>query len=223
MINAVIFDLDGTILDNEQDWEAAFLAVFDKHHLTLDYSFRQPNNWIHEPGLGLSSNWKRMVPEVAKAEQLARETWVTYHKNFKNQMSNIKMRDGVTELIEKIREKGWLVALSTGSIWTVVEPELEQLQLYLAFDVTTTGEEVMVSKPDPEIYTLTAQKLETDPEACLVIEDAIAGIRSAAEAGCKVVGLASGYAPENTMLAAGASFTVKNIDEIERLFVHFEH
>ncbi len=221
MIQAVIFDLDGTILDNEENWEKAFVAVAHKHQIT-NPKLQMPNGWIHEPGLGLSANWKRMITDPVKAEMLARDTWVTYHKIFKEGMEELKLRDGVAELIEKIRNRGWRVGLSTGSTWNVVEPELEQLKLYMAFDVTTTGEEVMVTKPDPEIYILTAQKLETDPEFCLVIEDAIAGIRAGAEAGCQVVGLESAYASGKEMLAAGAGFAVKNISEIENLFKNFE-
>ena len=59
--------------------------------------------------------------------------------------------------------------------------------------MTVTGDEVLLPKPDPEIYLLTAQKLELEPADCLVIEDAVAGVRSAVEAGCPVVALASDY------------------------------
>ena len=62
-------------------------------------------------------------------------------------------------MIEEIKDKGWQTALATGTEWHVVEKELEQVNLYLAFDVTTTGDEVLAQKPDPEIYLLTAQKL----------------------------------------------------------------
>lgn len=219
MINAVIFDLDGTVLDNEREWETAFRAVLEKHHLSFNHSFIQPNGWIHEPGIGLSVNWRRIVEDMTKAEGMARET-VKEYSRFKIQDS-IKIRAGTEDLVAKVKDRGWRTALATSSVWYVVEKDLEELGMIMDFDVTTTGEEVAMLKPDPEIYLLTVQKLETEPEFCLVIEDAVAGVRAGAEAGCRVVGLASDYAPENILLAAGADFVVNKIDDIIGLIKHY--
>lgn len=208
MIQAVIFDLDGTILDNEKEWETAFEAVIHKHQIP-NSKFQMPNGWIHEPGLGLSNNWKRIVREEP-VEKYVMETVEEY----KSLSKSLSLRDGVEELVQMVKEKGWRTGLCTGSTWSVVEKELEELSLELAFDVTTTGEEVLMSKPDPEIYLLTAQKLEAEPEDCLVIEDAIAGIRAAKEAGCKAVGLISEYSVKTTLLAAGADYVVEKISDI---------
>jgi beta-phosphoglucomutase len=226
MIEAVIFDLDGTVLDNEDDWEEAFAKVARKNSIKYPVSNiqLQPNSWMHEPGIGLSANWKRIIQQDSilsnqdSIEELVRETVASYRRLSKS----LSLRGGIKELIEKIKEKGWRTALSTSSTWSVVEKELEQLGLELAFDITTTGEEVMMPKPDPEIYLLTAQKLETEPEDCLVIEDAVAGIRAAKEAGCLVTGLVSDYAPEKLVMAAGADYAVKNISDITSLLGKIE-
>jgi beta-phosphoglucomutase-like phosphatase (HAD superfamily) len=101
----------------------------------------------------------------------------------------------------------------------VVEGELEELQLYTAFDITTTGEEVTVQKPDPEIFLLTAQKLEIDPEQCLVVEDAIAGVRAGKEAGMFVAAFVSEYATEEQLKAAGADYVLKDFSELKDLIV----
>jgi len=205
MIQAVIFDLDGTVLDNEPEWETAFAAVVQSHSLPVEQLKWMPNGWIHEPGIGITPNWKRLVPE--KVEELTVETMLEYRK------ADVKVRDGLAELVAKIKERGWQTALVTGSSWNVVEKELEELSLYLAFDVTTTGEEVVAQKPDPEIYLLTCQKLGLEPKECVVIEDAIAGVRAGAEAGCAVIGLESDYAPKAVLMAAGAKFVVGGFEE----------
>lgn len=197
-IQGVIFDLDGTVLDNEPEWETAFRAVAEKYKI-------QGFGWIHEPGIGIRPNWKRLMPE--RADELSVETMQEYQKV----RVSVRVRDGLDELIEKIKEKGWMTALVTGSSWNVVEKELEELNLYLAFDVTTTGEEVALQKPDPEIYLLTCQKLGLDPKECVVIEDAIAGVRAGVEAGCAVIGLESDYAPKEMLLAAGAKWVVGDL------------
>ena len=208
MIQAVIFDLDGTVLDNEPVWEEAFAAVAAKHKVQ---SSKFNVQWFHEPGIGITPNWKRYFPfDLDKVDKYSRETWKNYWDNKKE----IKIKDGLVELVEKIKERGWMTALTTGSSWNVVEKELEELALYLAFDVTTTGEEVIAQKPDPEIYLLTCQKLGLEPKECVVVEDAIAGVRAGVEAGCAVIGLESDYAPKKMLLTAGAKWAVGDLNEI---------
>ena len=188
MIQAVIFDLDGTVLDNEYKWEEAFRGVANRNGIRCPLV---GNRWIHEPGIGISPNWEKLVEKGDRADKLSRETWELYQMEYSQSLS---LREGIVELVSAIKEKGWLTALATGSNWDVVEKELEQLDMYLAFDVTTTGEEVLAQKPDPEIYLLTSQKLGVDPEECVVIEDSLAGVQAAVDAGMKVVAITSDYA-----------------------------
>lgn len=209
MLQAVIFDLDGTVLDNEPEWEAAFERVVVEEGLKISGAVRQVNGWLHEPGIGLESNWRRLAEgDVERVRGLARKTSAAYWEMMGR---SLRLKVGAVELVEQVKDRGWRTALATTSFWHVVEEELEELALQLAFDVTVTGEEVQVLKPDAEIYLLTVQKLEVESEECLVVEDAVAGVRAAAEAGCIAVGLESDYAPKKTLVAAGAKHTVKDL------------
>ena len=211
MIQAVVFDLDGTVLDNESQWEEAFRQVAEKFSIT-NFQFTK-DKWIHEPGIGLERNWLKITEgDVETARKLAAETKVKYVSSVAD--NGLGLRDGVVEVVEKVKERGWRTALATSSLWHVVERELEELSLQLAFDVTVAGDEVLLHKPAPEIYTLTAQKLGRGPAGCLVIEDAVAGVRSAVEAGCLVVALASDYAPEKLLKAAGANYVARGVGGI---------
>lgn len=213
MMSTIIFDLDGTVLDNEPEWEMAFREVMKVNNLKIE-GFKLANGWYHEPGIGILPNWKRYFrSDSQQAEKLAKETVAEYWKTAKN-LDNIVVRDGVDEVVAKAKERGWFTALCTGSSWNVVEPELEQLMLYLDFDVTTTGEEVLLEKPDPEIYLLTAQKLGIEPKECLVVEDAIAGVRAGVEAGMRVAAIESDYAPNAELKAAGAKWVVENLTKL---------
>ena len=203
MISAVIFDLDGTVLDNEQKWEDAFRAV----------ARNNTQKWVHEPGIGVLPNWEKIVGKGEEAVEMARETEEEYRKTPESLAMN-----GLESLVDAIKEKGWLTGLATGSNWNVVEEELEQLNLWLAFDVTTTGEEVLAQKPDPEIYLLTAQKLGVDPQNCVVIEDSMAGVKAGVAAGMRVVGLASEYATGEMLKKAGAKYVVEGLGEVMGLF-----
>lgn len=216
---AIIFDLDGTVLDNEDDWEQAFSTVVRTEQFDTSILVKYPFGWWHEPGIGLENNWQRIVARMdpkPMVDSLVSKTHDAYLLTERT-ADTIRVRDGVENLIEYAKQRGCLTALATGTGWNVVEEELEQLNLVLAFDVTTTGEEVLVQKPDPEIYILTAQKMGVDPTECLVIEDSLAGVRSALEAGCNVVGLVSTYAPADELEAAGANWVVQSIDEVAGL------
>jgi HAD superfamily hydrolase (TIGR01509 family) len=220
MISAIIFDLDGTIIETEDLWNEVFEEVAIKHKIETSKVMKMANGWWHEPGLGISANWRRVTTDAEMVEKLSQETWKTYKE--KSSASEIRLKEGAVEVVQKSKEKGWMTALCTGSTWNVVEAELEKVGMYLAFDVTTTGEEAVLSKPDPEIYLLTAQKLGIDPKECLVVEDAIAGIRAAAEAEMTVVGIVSGYALREEILASGAKYAVESLSELAELLDSIE-
>ena len=175
---------------------------------------RQPNGWIHEPGIGLEPNWRRILGpgNLEKERELARQVSGEYKKIVGGELV---VRPGLVELVAKIKERGWRTALATTSWWHVVADELEGLALQLAFDVTVTGDEILQLKPDPEIFLLTAQKLEVEPRECVVVEDAVAGVRAAAEAGMQAIGLVSDYAPRDLLLAAGATRVADNLTQVD--------
>lgn len=222
-IEAVIFDLDGTVLDNEPDWEQAFRTVMAKYQIMS--KFRLENGWVHEPGIGLGSNWRRVLSENGEysfenERKLTGETVDEYQKLVGD--LQVKLRNGLEEAMSAISEKNLLTALSTGSTWGIVEKELEALNLILAFGVTTTGEEVIAPKPDPEIYLLTARKLDVDPRNCLVIEDAVAGVRAAKEIEMKTACLVSGYAPETVLKSIETDFLLKDMLDLKEIIIGFE-
>lgn len=225
-ISAVIFDLDGTVIDNEKDWEAAFAAVADKEGLMMPDVKLTVNGWWHEPGLGIERNWKSVLHSVkreAADTEVRRLSDLTRREYLKGcEGKDVVTKSGIVEAVEFAKSKGWQTALCTGSTWIIAEKELEALGLQLAFDVTTTGEEVLMSKPDPEIYLLTAQKLGVEPDECLVVEDAVAGARAALEVEMKVINLVSEYATEEELRGIGVDFMISDFAELTSIFGTFE-
>jgi len=214
MINTVLFDLDGTILENEDEWEEAFVSIADTHFIE---PIATKAGWIHEPGIGVAPNWKKIVKDDQEAEQLAVETREVFKRL--SEKHDVQVREGFVEVVGQLKEWRWIVGLCTSSVWSSVEKQLEELSLYLAFDVTTTGEEVLQSKPDPEIYLLTAQKLGVDPGECVVVEDSLAGVRAGKDAGMRVVGFLSDYASESQLKAAGADLVIESMHELQEELV----
>jgi beta-phosphoglucomutase len=163
--------------------------------------------------MGVGPNWKKMVKDPEMVRRLTDRTFELYAKEAADK-GEVVVREGVIEVVDKVKQLGWMTALATGSNWAAVETELEQLGLYLAFDMTTTGEEVLFQKPDPEIYVLSAQKLGTDFSECLVIEDSVSGVEAGNAAGMIVVGLVTEYSSETKLKAAGANYVIKEFREL---------
>lgn len=184
-LSAAIFDLDGTVLDNEDEYGIAFKEVLSGLGVETDSEFP------HTQGIGMDENWQRLIPEYKiktekSIEELSKETQETYLK----MLPRVTLKEGVRNFIQDIKDSGIFVALATSNTWPTVEKVFDALNLEGIFDVMTTGEEVEYKKPDPEIFLLTAQKLGVDPENCLVIEDTEVGIKAAKDARMSAVAIA---------------------------------
>jgi len=182
---AVIFDLDGTVLDNEDEYGIAFKKMLSRLGKKTDSEFP------HTQGIGMEENWKKLIPKYKiktkkSIKQLSKETQEIYLK----MLSRVTLKEGVRSFIENIKDSGILVALATSNTWPTVEKVFDALDLEDTFEIMTTGEEVEFKKPNPETFLLTAQKLGVDPGNCLAIEDTEAGIKAAKAAGMKVVAIA---------------------------------
>jgi len=184
-ISAAIFDLDGTILDNEDEYGKAFSEVLKKLGKKPD------SKYPHTQGIGVEGNWERLIPQYKiKTKKSAEELSMETQKEYLKLLPKVTLKEGVQDFISDLKDSGILIALATSNTWSTVEKIFEKFDLEKFFDVTTTGEEVKHNKPDPEIFLLTAQKLGADPEECLVIEDTPAGIEAAHHAGMKVIVIA---------------------------------
>lgn len=183
--SAVLFDLDGTVLENEQVYAQAFVEVLKSHGIP-----NPENSFTHSRGIGLEANWEHLhnafgLPKNVSINELVHETQDEYHKR----LNEVLIREGFYEFHEMLKEEGIATALATSNNWWIVEDELEDMDLQKYFNILVTGEEVLHRKPAPDIFLAAARKLEIDPEECVVIEDSIAGITAAKEAGMKAIAI----------------------------------
>lgn len=183
-ITAVIFDLDGTVLDNEDEYGKAFRKVLESLGVKVD------NEIPHTTGIGVPENWKRLIDKhkikIEKTvEELTRETQEEYLKLLKS----VKLKKGFEDFVENLQKSGLTIALATSNEWWMVEKIVDKMNIGKYFDCTTTAEEVLFNKPDPEIFLVTANKIGISPEECLVFEDSQAGVKAAKAAGMRVVGV----------------------------------
>jgi beta-phosphoglucomutase len=186
---AVIFDIDGTIVDNMHLHAEAF-AVFAERHglppLTRDDRARLDGRRNSEifPIL-----FKRDVP---------RDEWLAYEhekEGLYRELSRGRLAplNGLHDLIDRLKRDGIPMALATSAPKLNVEHTLAELDLAGAFPVIVRGDEVARGKPAPDVFLEAARRLGVDPAGCLVFEDAPMGIEAAQAAGMRVVALTTSF------------------------------
>lgn len=184
--SAVIFDLNGTILEDEDEYGKAFTKVLKSLGVDIKTTFPQ------EKGIGVKENWQRFIQKYdiktdKSVEFLVKETQEEYLK----EISEVTLRAGFDEFVDNLKISQMKIALATSNTWEQTDKILDILGLQDVFDVTTTGDEVSYNKPDPDIFLLTADKLGVERSDCLVIEDSLSGIEAAKRAGMKVITISS--------------------------------
>lgn len=178
---AVLWDLDGTLVDTEPLWMAA----------EYDLALRHGAEWTHEDAMALVGNdlvesahyIRRRMSLTASVGEIVDELV----SQIADAMTRpIEWRPGAVELLRDIRRSGIPTGLVTMSYRVIVDALLPQLPDG-TFDVVVTGDEVSAGKPHPEPYLAAARMLGVDPTGCVAIEDSPTGAASAETAGCHVV------------------------------------
>ncbi len=184
MNNAVIFDMNGIIIDDEHVHELAFQKVleeFDIHLTHLDYIsvFAGRTDQSGFESIAYKHGIKLPINE------LLRKKADLYLSLFPE---NKKTYPGVIELIHILSEK-FVLALTSSSTRKEIDLVLNTFEVQDKFKIIVSAEDVSHGKPDPEPYLITSQQLEILPEFCVVIEDSKSGVRSAIDAGMKCIGV----------------------------------
>jgi beta-phosphoglucomutase family hydrolase len=207
---AVIFDMDGVLVDTNpfhvQKWEALLTEhgiAFDRE--ALPKQVLGPGNdptLRHFFGARLTADDRLRLSEELEAG--FRRAFAPHARPFA----------GVERLIAECHEKGVRVALASAAISKNVFFVLEALKLRHCFQVILTEDEITHNKPNPEIYQKTAQKLAVEPAACVVIEDSFAGIEAAKGAGMKCVAVASTFSAPDLRAHTQADLIVQSLEAL---------
>jgi len=207
-IKAVLFDMDGVLLDSEPLHVKINSEIYRELGIVVD------DTLVSEfVGRTSSDRWTRIIDRFHLAntvEELSGRQWNALIAALRD--SGLGPSVGLDVLLSFLKEKHIRATIGSASKGTFVEAVIDYLQLRGDMEGSTTGDEVIHCKPSPDIFLLAAKKLGIDPPQCLVIEDSSAGVAAGKAAGMYVVGYENPTSPGQDLSLADK--TVRNLAEV---------
>lgn len=190
MPKAVIFDMDGTIVDTEPIASKTFEKIIREYG-----KIPRPNEngLIQNPGVWGMETYQKLIKEYdLPFEPLAlREKRRMYYVDaLKN---NVQLLPGFLELVNELKRKNIKIGLASNSIQPHVDAIVSEARIQDLFDCISAWNESIQPKPSPDVYLLTAKSLDISPSECVVIEDTYTGVTAGKAAGMKVIAVPSKY------------------------------
>jgi HAD superfamily hydrolase (TIGR01509 family) len=188
---AVIFDMDGVIVDSEPYSMRALIDVLRQYGIdpTEAEIRRSYGRRIRDD---FADYFSRYGVTAHLETAIARKEARYYHLA----AGHLKPFPGVMRLLKRLRARGHGLALASSGDRVKVAFGMQALSLDGTFEAVVCGNDVTRSKPDPEIYLLAAQRLKIPPAACVAIEDAPAGVEAAKRAGMRCIAVTNSVARE---------------------------
>lgn len=184
MTEAVIFDMDGVIIDSERDHYVANKRLFAKLGISMDVL-------EYDRFVGLSSRlmWAE-IKDRCNLDQSVEDLIKLGNQAIIDHFSDIelKMMPGFIDLLDYVNERSMLVAIASSSPMELIELVVDKLEIREYFNLLVSGDSVNKGKPYPDIYIRTAALLQVTPANCVVIEDSNNGAQAAKSANMTCIG-----------------------------------
>jgi HAD superfamily hydrolase (TIGR01509 family) len=208
VIDGVVFDLDGLLLDSEQVWDTAREALAEE----------RGGRW--HPGaqrdmMGMSSpEWSRYMHDVIGVpdppDEINAEVVRRVEEHYRKHLPVIP---GAQAAVERLAER-WPLALASSSNRELIDLALDLMGIADRFQATVSSEEVGRGKPAPDVYVEAARRLGVDPTHAAAIEDSHNGIRAAKAAGMRVVAIPNRHFPPDDDALALADLVLNELAEL---------
>jgi HAD superfamily hydrolase (TIGR01509 family) len=208
MIDAVVFDLDGLLLDSEQVWDDVREQLVRERGGTW-------SDTAQADMMGMSSpEWSRYMHDTLGLRESPDEiNDEVVRRMLERYRERLPLLPGALEAVRRLAAK-WPLGLASSSNREVIEAFLDAARVRDLFAATVSSEEVARGKPAPDVFLEAARRLGVPPQRCAAIEDSANGLRAARAAGMRVVAIPNpAYPPDETALAE-ADVVLRSIDEL---------
>jgi HAD superfamily hydrolase (TIGR01509 family) len=208
-IIAVVFDMDGVLVDTEHLWDEV------REQLTAEWGGRYTPE-AQEAMMGMSSGeWSRYLHEtVGLRESPARINTEVVRRMLERYETDLPVIPGAVDAVRRLADAELRLALASSSNRVLIDAVLRRLELTPFFAVTVSSEEVARGKPAPDVYLEAARRLGVPPEECAAIEDSASGIRAAHAAGMRVIAYPNRHYPPSAESLGLASDVIDSLDEV---------
>lgn len=208
-LQAVLLDMDGTLVDTEGFWWDVEVEVFASLGHTLD------DSWRHVVVGGPMTRSAGFLIEATGADITLAELSVLLNDGFERRIgSDLRLMPGAARLLAELTAHDVPTALVSASHRRIIDRVLDSLG-HRHFALTVAGDEVARTKPHPDPYLAAAAGLGADPARCAVVEDTATGVAAAEAAGCQVVAVPS-VAP---ITPAARRTVVASLEEVDLTFL----
>lgn len=209
---AVIFDLDGTLIDSMGVWTRVDHDFLSKRNITV------PDDLFDDIQVGnsyveVAEHFKNKFNLPDSTEDIMSEWTQMVAWHYKN---DIPLKPGAKEFLECLHDEGIKIGVGTSNIHELTETVLSANEVWHYVDAVVDGQENLRGKPFPDIFLKVAEKLEVKPEECLVIEDVIAGVMAAENAGMTVYAIEDSYSlKDKDIILKYVDYYAKDFHEIK--------
>lgn len=211
---AVIFDLDGVLVDTGRFHKQSWFDLAEKHGFEMSDGF-----FLETFGMQNDEIMPKLADKrLSEGEMREMSEWkeARYRELIQGQL---ELMEGVKELLLNLRDAGFEMAIGTSTPKVNLDFLLENIQIAGYFGAFVTGEEVENGKPAPDTFVRAAEKLNVPAVSCVVIEDAVPGVRAGKSSGMKVLAVTTTTDKEK-LQAAGADLVVDKLSDVcEKTFM----
>lgn len=206
--HAVLFDMDGVLVDSEPVILAAAMQGLKEYGVNS-------KSEDFKPFVGAGED--RFIGGVAEKYGVAYKTEMkarVYEIYLELVSANLKVYDGIKDVLDSLKNAGWVLAVASSADRIKIEANLKVAGIPLSyFDVILSGEDVVQKKPFPEIYLKTAEKLGVKPACCFVVEDAVNGIKAAKTAGMRCIAVTTSF-PKNVLEKESPDYIIDRVADV---------
>lgn len=211
----ILWDLDGVLIESSRQHLKSWMSVLPRFGLSMSME-------LHDQTFGMNNReiLTIMLGEPPEADLLRRISWEKESAFREIIRGSVEPLSGAVELLEKLHSAKMRQAIASSAPEENIQVVVDELQIGGYFRALVSGHD-LPAKPDPAVYLEAARQIELGPEACVVVEDAVVGVRGAKKAGMRAVGVTTTHTA-NALQEADLivdSLIDLSVDEIVHLLI----